>query len=125
MYRPCRGCGGLFIGRGSRCPACLRKWRATYDRARPEHHALYSSAAWRKLSAEVRASSDRCYHCGKLTTKLVADHVIPVERRPDLALDPGNLVPSCVGCNTRRGRNLRPTYRQVGMFELIAQESRR
>ena len=39
------------------------------------------------------------------TRRLVADHVIPLEKRPDLALDRANLVPACVPCNTRRGRN--------------------
>ena len=77
-----------------------------YDAARPAHHALYRTAAWRKLSDEVRANADRCYWCGKGSTRLVADHVIPLSQGPDLALDPSNLRASCVACNVRRASNL-------------------
>ena len=49
----------------------------------------------------------RCHWCLKPTLRLVADHVIPLDQRPDLALDRSNLVASCVPCNTRRGRNAR------------------
>jgi len=31
--------------------------------------------------------------------------VIPLDQRPDLALDRSNLVPSCYGCNNRRAAN--------------------
>jgi 5-methylcytosine-specific restriction endonuclease McrA len=72
---------------------------------RPEFHTLYQTSAWKRLSAEVRAGATRCTWCLKPTRRLVADHVIPLEQRPDLALDRSNLVPSCLPCNTRRGRN--------------------
>jgi 5-methylcytosine-specific restriction endonuclease McrA len=56
---------------------------------------------------------------------LLADHVIPVEERPDLALERSNLVASCYGCNTRRGRNLKPVrWRQVTVDEAIARRTR-
>lgn len=100
----CLGCGGL-VSPGPRCPSCQREWTRRYDATRPAHHALYSTAAWRKLSAEVRASAGRCAWCLKPTPRLVADHILPLEQRPDLALDRSNLVASCVPCNTRRGRN--------------------
>lgn len=100
----CLGCG-LLVSPGPRCSACQRAWTQTYDRTRPAHHALYATAAWKRLSAEVRAGANRCHWCLKPTRRLVADHVIPLEERPDLALDRGNLVASCVPCNTRRGRN--------------------
>jgi 5-methylcytosine-specific restriction endonuclease McrA len=96
-----------LVSPGPRCFACRRRQAETYDRTRPEHHRLYSTPAWRKLSAEVRAGATRCHWCLKPTRRLAADHVIPIDQRPDLALNPGNLVPSCVPCNTRRGRNAR------------------
>lgn len=102
--RACAGCG-LLVSPGPRCAACTRKWTKAYDSARPEHHALYASAEWRRLSAEVRAGATRCHWCLKPTRRLVADHVEPLDRRPDLALDRANLVAACVACNTRRGRN--------------------
>lgn len=100
----CLGCG-VLVSPGPRCAACRRKKAEVYDATRPAHHALYSTAAWRRLSAEVRSDAARCHWCLKPTKRLVADHVIPVDQRPDLALDRSNLVPSCVSCNTRRGRN--------------------
>ena len=96
----------MLVATGTgRCSACQRKWERTYDRARPEHHALYRTAGWRRLAAEVTAGQTRCHWCLKPTRRLVADHVLPLEARPDLAMDRSNLVPACIGCNTRRGRN--------------------
>lgn len=100
----CADCGTL-VSPGPRCYSCRRQRSAIYNASRPAHHALYATAAWRKLSAEVRADATRCHWCLKPTRRLVADHVIPLDQRPDLALDRSNLVPSCVPCNTRRGRN--------------------
>lgn len=102
----CKGCGQL-VSPGPRCSACQRKWDALYDQHRPAHHALYRTWAWRQLAREVTATATRCTWCLKPTRKLVADHVLPLEQRPDLALDRSNVVPACTGCNTRRGRNAR------------------
>lgn len=102
----CLGCG-ILCAPGPRCPSCQRAWTRLYDRARPAHHALYQTPEWRRLSAEVRASASRCHWCLKPTRRLVADHVIPLDERPDLALERDNLRPSCIPCNTKRGRNAR------------------
>lgn len=98
------GCGQL-ISPGPRCFDCRRKQAETYDRTRPEHHALYRTQEWRRLSAEVRANATRCTYCLKPTRRLVADHIIPLDQRPDLALERSNLAPCCVPCNTRRARH--------------------
>jgi 5-methylcytosine-specific restriction endonuclease McrA len=103
-WRSCFGCGRLVAG-ANRCEDCQRAARKAYDATRPDHHALYQTPEWRRLSAEVRAGARRCRWCLKPTRRLVADHIVPVEQRPDLALDRSNLVPSCLPCNTRRGRN--------------------
>ncbi len=100
----CRGCG-LLVSPGPRCSRCQRRWDRQYAATRPEHHALYRTAEWRRLAAEVTAGATRCTWCLKPTRRLVADHVIPLEERPDLAMDRANLRPSCIPCNTRRGRN--------------------
>lgn len=102
--QPCVGCG-LLVSPGPRCYECQRRWDRQYDAVRPEHHALYQTSAWKRLSAEVRDGATRCHWCLKPTRRLVADHVIPLEQRPDLALERSNLVPACFPCNTRRGRN--------------------
>lgn len=120
----CLGCGRL-VSPGPRCPDCKRTRTRIYDAARPSHHGVYGTAEWRRLSAAVRASATRCHWCGKLTSRLVADHVRPLAERPDLAYELSNVVPSCVGCNVRRGRNLAPTrWRQVTVDELVARKRR-
>lgn len=103
---PCKGCG-MLVSPGPRCSACQRRWDALYDRHRPAHHTLYQTSAWKRLAAEVRTGATRCHWCLKPTTRLVADHVIPLEQAPELALERSNLVASCFPCNTRRGRNAR------------------
>jgi hypothetical protein len=102
----CLGCG-MLVSPGPRCPSCQRAWTRLYDRTRPAYHALYQTPEWRRLSAEVRASAGRCTWCLKPTRRLVADHVVPVGPETTEAefLDPSGLRPSCIPCNTRRGRN--------------------
>ena len=101
---PCLGCG-MLCAPGPRCSGCRRAWQSRYDANRSQHHALYATSAWKRLSAEVRASATRCTWCLKPTRRLVADHVIPLDERPDLALEGSNLVAACNACNVRRGRN--------------------
>lgn len=47
---------------------------------------------WRQLRAAILATSDICGHCGQPGADTV-DHIIPVDLRPDLAMDPTNLRP--------------------------------
>lgn len=102
----CRGGCGLLVATGSgRCSACQRRWNQRYDASRPAHHTLYQTSAWKRLSAEVRDGATRCHWCLKPTRRLIADHVIPLERAPELALERSNVVPACFTCNTKRGRN--------------------
>jgi hypothetical protein len=103
--RLCLGRCGQLVSPGPRCSACQRAHARLYAEARPAHHALYATPEWRRLSAEVRAGVSRCHWCLKSTRRLVADHVLPIDQRPDLALDRTNCVPACFGCNTKRGRN--------------------
>lgn len=100
----CLGCGQL-VAPGPRCSRCRRAFEERYNVTRPAHHSLYRTAAWRRLASEITSGATRCHWCLKPTRRLVADHVIPLEERPDLAMERRNLVPSCFPCNTRRGRN--------------------
>lgn len=102
----CIDCGRV-VSPGPRCYACRRRRSEVYNANRPAHHAFYRTAEWRRLSAEVRRSATRCWWCLRPTLRLLADHVMPLEKRPDLALDRENVVPSCYGCNNRRARNSR------------------
>jgi 5-methylcytosine-specific restriction endonuclease McrA len=94
----CLGCG--VVCRGPRCPTCHTARVRAYDAGRGTFH---QSPEWRALAAAVRAAATRCHWCGRSGVRLVADHVLSIVRRPDLALDPGNVVPACVSCNNRRG----------------------
>ncbi len=46
-----------------------------------------------------------CYYCGKVGVPLEADHVIPASVRPDLALDPSNVVAACHACHVAKGEH--------------------
>ena len=109
--RLCSVCKAVILdGRGARCDECRRLWTRAYNAARPELHKVYQSPEWRKLSAEVRAGATRCTYCLRPFgpgVRVVADHVLPLDQRPDLALVRSNVVAACTGCNNRRGRNAR------------------
>ncbi len=78
--------------------------RRAYDRRRAADPqlaaaaALRNSAAWQHLRAHFLARHPICGACGKALAQQV-HHLQPVERRPDLALDWGNLAPVCTRCH--------------------------
>ena len=111
----CIGCGEL-VSPGPRCASCRRAWAKAYDRARPEHHAIYRTAAWRRLSLEVRQAESRCRWCLKPLplSQRVADHIVPIDRVVD-PLNRDNLAVACKGCNTKRGRNARTPDPEASM----------
>lgn len=57
---------------------------------------------WKKLRAEILAASDTCWLCGLPGSNSV-DHVLPVSKYPELALDIANLRPAHLSCNSARG----------------------
>jgi len=92
-----------------RCPALTSKTRCLEhqrgrDRARnlarADEMQFYSTARWRRLSAEV-VRAGACHWCGATDKRLVADHVRPVSRG-GARFDPSNLRPSCYSCNNAR-----------------------
>ena len=103
---PCRGSGQL-VSPGPRCFRCRRAWGKAYDQGRPAHHAPYSTADWRRLSAEVRRRHPVVGAFTALSQPAASSPItsVPVEFAPELALERSNLVASCIPCNTRRGRN--------------------
>ena len=78
--------------------------RRAYDRRRAADPqlaaaaALRNSAAWQHLRAHFLARHPICGACGAALATQV-HHLQPVERRPDLALDWGNLAPVCTRCH--------------------------
>lgn len=70
---------------------------------------FYSSLAWHKLRAKVRANWKRagqppCPDCRQPITGVpVADHFVSRRMRPDLALVESNIRIICHPCNTKKG----------------------
>jgi len=70
---------------------------------------FYQSKEWRKLSSKIRAwwlwHGHHCAFCDKPIQKgerTVVDHVLPRKKRPDLALDPSNLVVQHHRCHSQK-----------------------
>ena len=81
--------------------------------------------AWRKLRDHVVREEPLCWLgfpeiCTEISTR--ADHVIPVEQRPDLAMVRSNLRGACDACNRARGTtpvaslNLKPRSPALSVF---------
>ena len=71
-----------------------------------------SGATWKRVRAAVLAGADTCTRCGTWISdalppghrhKATADHIVPLDVRPDLAHDPANLRAVCWSCNSSRG----------------------
>jgi 5-methylcytosine-specific restriction enzyme A len=67
---------------------------------------FYSSAPWRKMRKWYLSQHPLCERCkdedGKLEPATEVDHKIPLEQRPDLALDPKNLQSLCKPCHSAK-----------------------
>jgi len=45
-----------------------------------------------------------CYYCGYEGKDMTIDHVIPVSKAPELAIDINNMVSACKPCNSRKNK---------------------
>ena len=82
---------------------------ATIARRRASQR-FYSTPEWRRVRDAVRARDGECLMCGT-TVNLTVDHVVPIARAPDLALEPANLRTLCRRCH---GRVDGPRARETG-----------
>lgn len=112
----CLDCGSMVApppSGPSLCDRCRERRprparRATGDRRtnlttiarRKASQRFYSTAAWRRVRDAVRNRDGECLMCGS-TASLTVDHVVPIARAPDLALDPDNLRTLCRRCHGR------------------------
>jgi 5-methylcytosine-specific restriction endonuclease McrA len=114
--RVCVQCGKLTPRESvveHRCPECgarrlaKRKRRPRSREAEARQRAtprarFYRSAAWKRVRLVVlHRDGYRCHWCGREANE--ADHLIPFDERPDLALELTNLVAACRSCNGSRG----------------------
>jgi 5-methylcytosine-specific restriction endonuclease McrA len=44
-----------------------------------------------------------CYYCGAENKNMTIDHIIPVSKAPELAIEESNMRCCCVTCNSRKG----------------------
>lgn len=75
-----------------------RQHGAAHDRQRPSASQRGYDAAWRKLRRLIMAERPLCVDClaeGLVKVGEAVDHIIPIEQRPDLRLDPNNLAVRC------------------------------
>jgi 5-methylcytosine-specific restriction endonuclease McrA len=55
-----------------------------------------------------------CYYCGAENKNMTIDHIIPVSKAPELAIDEANMRTCCVSCNSSKGsRNERVFLEKV------------
>lgn len=96
-----------------------------------------SSHGYLLLRRRVRREEDVCWLCGKSINKALPykdpttgqvnrwswslDHVVPIDERPDLALDRSNARAAHVTCNNARGK--RPPVRHASTAPLATSRS--
>jgi len=116
MLAACPKCG---VGPGVRCLASKGHKRKSVHQerltAKPDYKTLkratdegfYKSDQWRRLRYRVLlTASGACQACGarpSVGKALHVDHIMPVSRFPELALDERNLQVLCEDCNLGKG----------------------
>jgi 5-methylcytosine-specific restriction endonuclease McrA len=94
ILRACTICGAPTTH--TRTARCDR-----HPKQRSRHPATDRTREWRTVRSAVLMRYDNvCAYCGAPATEV--DHVVPVARGGS-ALDPANLVASCLPCNRRKG----------------------
>lgn len=97
LMRICSACGRQ-VRVGELCP-CLKERQKSYDHDNRNKKAasLYHSRPWQLLQLAVKSRAQYIdeyvmYYEKRMTAGRIAHHIIPVDERPDLALNPQNLV---------------------------------
>lgn len=81
--------------------------------------SFYSSWDWKRARYEaIRIHGNRCQCCGwrpgdTENGHLVVDHIVPRSKRPDLALDVGNLQVLCNDCNMGKSNQFADDFRDL------------
>jgi len=94
----------------------IRKRTSDYQKANPDKCVLYTTKRneikrglladltleqWETIKAVFK---NKCAYCGKRTSRLEKEHVIPLSKGGTLTLR--NIVPACRSCNSRKSNNL-------------------
>ena len=60
------------------------------------------SRKWRALRLRILARDGHvCGYCGQDATTV--DHILPIRKHPDQAMNPENLISACRECNSKKG----------------------
>src|SRR5574341_1596860 len=111
-------------GLDSLCKVCRKgSGRESRHRAHARYHAKQRRErilqAVNNFTPEQREmllakSKGLCAYCGRPSTDLVIDHIIPISQRGGHTLE--NLTVACKGCNSRKGGR---TPKQAGMYDRL------
>lgn len=101
LERTCSTVMSISLMVNGRCRPCYLRRERIRRVNRPAVDRIYNTFAWQRLRAVVLAEEHRCAWCGAVGVKLTAGHVIPMRRRPDLALERSNVHASCRSCQNR------------------------
>lgn len=77
--------------------------RQSGDHNRPHSRARGYDRTWERLRRRHLNANPWCAEClkrGVVTPATVGDHVITIEERPDLRLDPANIQSLCASCHS-------------------------
>ena len=91
----------VTLGRQMR-PREPKTAKASGDENRPSSHARGYDRAWQRLRLWFLKRNPWCVMCdakGIATGATDADHILTIEERPDLRLDPTNLQALCAPCH--------------------------
>jgi 5-methylcytosine-specific restriction endonuclease McrA len=65
----------------------------------PRLSRKYKEVRLRKLAQDQWT----CFYCGYEGKDMTIDHIIPVSKSPELAIDISNMVSCCKPCNSKKG----------------------
>jgi 5-methylcytosine-specific restriction endonuclease McrA len=69
-------------------------------RGDPRLSKKYKEVRLRKLAMDGWV----CFYCGYEGKDMTIDHVIPVSKAPELAIDINNMVSACKPCNSKKNK---------------------
>lgn len=107
IMKKCSKCGEKYEY-GKKCP-CYYKSRKKDIAVKGKEDNFYTSEPWRTLRyikiIEYGAFCQRCWINNFLivSRNIEGHHIIPRSKRPDLELDPENIVILCKRCNLQLG----------------------
>ena len=77
----------------------------------PQKHWLYSSSKWQELRYKtLRKFGFKCMACNSSNVELHVDHIKPISKYPNLALEEKNLQVLCKNCNLGKSNKFEDNF---------------